>query len=213
MKRNLKMKILAVAISAILLADSAFSAAVLRNSRFLTTNEQKFVRKSALRENQATEAKYSDESSLQTGRQARQDASAMIGLATQFLPLIMSFFNNAGEASSSAASDLATSSTQAVEKLESVGDTPAIPPENPFSWQNMISTGLKLFLTLMTSQDAIDKSDNFPAQVSTAVLGTVISAVTGSTNPKEVATMARQATEVIGIVMSLFEALQTSFSS
>jgi len=210
MKRNLKMKILAVAISAILLADSAFSAAVLRNSRFLTTNEQKFVRKSALRENQATEAKYSDESSLQTGRQARQDASAMIGLATQFLPLIMSFFNNAGEASSSAASDLATSSTQAVEKLESVGDTPAIPPENPFSWQNMISTGLKLFLTLMTSQDAIDKSDNFPAQ---AVLGTVISAVTGSTNPKEVATMARQATEVIGIVMSLFEALQTSFSS
>ena len=61
MKRNLKMKILAVAISAILLADSAFSAAVLRNSRFLTTNEQKFVRKSALRENQATEAKYSDE--------------------------------------------------------------------------------------------------------------------------------------------------------
>lgn len=212
MKKSLKMKILAVAISAILLADSAFSAAVLRNSRssFLTKNEQKFVRKSSLRENQATEAKYFDESSLQTGRQARQDASAMIGLATQFLPVIMSFFNNAGQASSSAASDLATSSTQAVEKLESVGDTPAIPPENPFSWQNMISTGLKLFLTLMTSQDAIDKSDNFPAQ---AVLGTVISAVTGSTNPKEVATMARQATEVIGIVMSLFEALQTSFSS
>ena len=38
--------------------------------------------------------------------------------------------------------------------------------EDSFSWQNMISVGLKLFLTLLSSTDGIDKSDSFPTQVS-----------------------------------------------
>ncbi len=75
--------------------------------------------------------------------------------------------------------------------------------EDDFGWSRLITAGLKIALTLLTAppSDGIDKSDDggvgggsdVPTQ---AILGTLISAVTGSEDPKEVAKMARQATEV-----------------
>jgi len=46
-----------------------------------------------------------------------------------------------------------------------------------------------------------------------SILGIVISALTGSEDPSEVAVMAKQATEVVNMLISLVEALGTSFSS
>ncbi len=87
-----------------------------------------------------------------------------------------------------------------------------------FGWSRLISAGLKIALTLLTSpSQGLDKSDpgggvggasDFPTQ---AIMGTVISAVTGSEDPREVAKMAKQAVEVMGLVTSLFEALRHSF--
>eukprot|EP00096_Caligus_rogercresseyi_P008414 TRINITY_DN2716_c0_g1_i1.p1 TRINITY_DN2716_c0_g1~~TRINITY_DN2716_c0_g1_i1.p1 ORF type:complete len:175 (-),score=26.78 TRINITY_DN2716_c0_g1_i1:274-798(-) len=83
--------------------------------------------------------------------------------------------------------------------------------EDPLSWQNFLSMGLKVLLAIFgSSSDGIDKSDTTPTQ---AIIGTVISALTGSDDPQEVATMAKQADEVLNLVMTLVEALKTSFSS
>ena len=77
--------------------------------------------------------------------------------------------------------------------------------DDGFGWSRLITAGLKIALTLLTAPpvpDGIDKSDpgyadspgsDVPTQ---AILGTIISAVTGSEDAKEVAKMARQATEV-----------------
>jgi hypothetical protein len=73
-------------------------------------------------------------------------------------------------------------------------DRNAIKDEASFSYQNLISMGLKLVLAFLTNSDqALEKADLFPTQ---AVMGTLISAVTGSSNPSEVSKMAKQATEV-----------------
>ncbi|CAB4055979.1 unnamed protein product [Lepeophtheirus salmonis] len=61
--------------------------------------------------------------------------------------------------------------------------------EDPLSWQNFISVGIKVLLAIFGSgSDGIDKSDTTPTQ---AIIGTVISALTGSKDPQEVATMAK----------------------
>lgn len=86
--------------------------------------------------------------------------------------------------------------------------------EDPFSWRNMALVGLKLFLAIAGgSSGANEKSDN-PIEVGIIgpVMGAVIQALTGSTNRDEVNVMAKQATEVASLVISLAQALATSMS-
>jgi len=89
-----------------------------------------------------------------------------------------------------------------------------IKEEDPLSTSNLIAMAIKVALALFSSatSDGIDKSDVAPSPVE-SIMGIVISALTGSENPSEVAQMAKQASEVVNMVISLVEALQTSFSS
>jgi len=85
--------------------------------------------------------------------------------------------------------------------------------DDPFSMSNLIRMGIKVALAVFSSytNDDIDRIDKVsPTQ---AVLGTIISAVTGSENPQEVAVMAKQATDVINLLVTLVEAVGTSITS
>jgi len=85
--------------------------------------------------------------------------------------------------------------------------------EDPFSMRNLAFLGLKLFLAIAggtSTSNSIEKNDNFsPMQ---PLMGAVIGALTGSDDPNEVAVMAKQASEVINLVVTLVEALTTSMS-
>eukprot|EP00095_Tigriopus_kingsejongensis_P003281 maker-scaffold781_size98004-snap-gene-0.16 protein:Tk03281 transcript:maker-scaffold781_size98004-snap-gene-0.16-mRNA-1 annotation:"hypothetical protein KGM_06518" len=78
-----------------------------------------------------------------------------------------------------------------------------------FSWQTLMTLGFKIALAYFTSPGGLDKSDEFPTQ---AILGTIISAITDIKDPQEIATMAKQANEVLGLAESFLRALQTSVS-
>lgn len=87
--------------------------------------------------------------------------------------------------------------------------------EDPFSVRNIAFLGLKLFLAIAGgSSSGVDRNDvSSPIQdIAQPVLGAVIGALTGSEDKNEVATMAKQATEVINLVVTLVEALTTSMS-
>jgi len=82
--------------------------------------------------------------------------------------------------------------------------------EDPFSMRNILYLGLKLFLAVAGSgANSIDKSDTSPMQ---GVMEAVISTLTGSEDRDEVSVMAKQAGEVINLVVTLGEALTTSMS-
>jgi len=137
---------------------------------------------------------------VQEARQADDGGllTTVINLALQYGPtLYNTFFGGDGTKG--------PSTTDRVEDLE-------IKEEDPFSTSNLISMAIKVALALFTSatSDGIDKSDVTPTQ---SILGIVISALTGSQDPSEVAVMAKQASEIVYMFMSLGEALQTSFSS
>jgi len=84
--------------------------------------------------------------------------------------------------------------------------------EDPFSMRNIAFLGLKLFLAIAGgSSSGIDKSDNSLGPMQ-PLMGAVIGALTGSKDPSEVAVMAKQASEVINLVITLVEALTTSMS-
>lgn len=81
-----------------------------------------------------------------------------------------------------------------------------------FSWSKMISLGLQLVLSVIGGGDnaAIDKMDGgSPIE---SILTTVIAYLTGSNDPNEVGVMAKQASELLGLVVTLLDALRTSFS-
>lgn len=82
--------------------------------------------------------------------------------------------------------------------------------EDPFSMSNIMQLGLKLFLAIAGSSNSIEKSDtDSPMQ---PILGAIIGAMSGSDDPEEVAIMAKQATEVVNLAITLVEALTTSMS-
>merc|ERR1712010_73705 len=78
-----------------------------------------------------------------------------------------------------------------------------------FSYQNLMTMAFKVILAFFNTS-SIEKADTFPTQ---AVVGTVISAMTGTTDPHEVAKMAKQAVQVVDLLSTLFETLQTSFTA
>lgn len=81
-----------------------------------------------------------------------------------------------------------------------------------FSWSKLVSLGVQLVLNVLGGGDnaAIDKMDSgSPVE---GILTAVISYLTGSNNPDEVGVMAKQASELFGLVVTLLDALRTSFS-
>jgi len=90
--------------------------------------------------------------------------------------------------------------------------TDRIEGEDPFSMKNILFLGLKLFLAIAGSGNSIDKSDSagpIPVSLMEAVLSTLV----GAEDRSEVQVMAKQAVEVINLVISLVEALTTSINS
>ncbi|XP_069690655.1 uncharacterized protein [Periplaneta americana] len=88
-------------------------------------------------------------------------------------------------------------------------------PVAPSPWANILTVGLKILTAILGGGaggggDGIDKVDNgSPMQ---GILAAVLSALLGSKDPDQVATMAKQAGEFINIVVNLLDALKTSFS-
>jgi len=149
-------------------------------------------------------------------QQGRQDdglggIGSIISLGIKLAPTLIQLFNTltsgSGSSSDSSTSSSSSSSSNTVDRVETT------PAADPFSWSNLISMGIKVGLALLSSytSDGIDKSDAIsPSQ---AVLGTIISALTGSEDPKEVATFAKQADEVFTLVQDLGNAVFTSLTS
>lgn len=85
----------------------------------------------------------------------------------------------------------------------------------PSPWANLLTMGLKILTAILGGGatgggDGIDKVDNSsPMQ---GILAAVLTAMLGSKDPDQVATMAKQAGEFINIVVNLLDALKTSFS-
>lgn len=126
--------------------------------------------------------------------------TTVISLALKYGPTLFNYVLGGG-------SSAQQQTTDRIEELE-------IKEEDPLSTSNLIAMAIKVALALFssaTSGGGIDKSDVVsPTQ---SILGIVISALTGSEDPEEVSLMAKQATEVVNMLISLTEALQTSFSS
>jgi len=120
--------------------------------------------------------------------------STVVEIAMKFVPLIIDTL----------AGSTGPSQTDRIEGIDLNG-------EDPFSLRNIAYLGLKLFLAVAGgTSSGIDKSDTVsPMQ---PVMGAVIGALTGSDDPNEVAVMAKQASEVINLVVTLVEALITSMS-
>jgi hypothetical protein len=120
--------------------------------------------------------------------------STVVEIAMKFAPLIIDTL----------AGSTGPSQTDRIEGIDLNG-------EDPFSLRNIAYLGLKLFLAVAGgTSSGIDKSDTVgPLQ---PVMGAVIGALTGSDDPNEVAVMAKQASEVINLVVTLVEALTTSMS-
>jgi len=81
--------------------------------------------------------------------------------------------------------------------------------EDPFSMRNIMFLGLKLFLAIAGGGSNIEKADTSPIQ---GVMEAVISTLVGAEDRSEVQVMAKQAVEVINLVITLVEALTTSMS-
>lgn len=136
---------------------------------------------------------------LITGRQADDGLiTTLISLGLKYGPTLFNYVMGGG-------SGAQQQTTDRIEELE-------IKEEDPLSTSNLIAMAIKVALALFSSATSggIDKSDVSPTQ---SIIGIVISALTGSEDPEEVSLMAKQATEVVNMLISLVEALQTSFSS
>lgn len=124
--------------------------------------------------------------------------STVLELAVKFVPMLLDTLGGS----------TGPSQTDRIEGIDLNG-------EDPFSVRNIAYLGLKLFLAVAGGSGGnIEKSDTLsPIQsLSQPVMGAVIGALTGSDDPNEVAVMAKQATEVINLVVTLVEALTTSMS-
>jgi len=123
--------------------------------------------------------------------------STIIELVVKFVPTLINIISG----------ETGPSQTDRIENIDLNG-------EEPFSWRNIALIGLKLFLAIAGGQaGANEKSDNpIETTVLQPVMGAVIQALTGSNDRDEINVMAKQATEVAGLVISLAQALATSMS-
>lgn len=129
--------------------------------------------------------------------EAKEEAGivqTVIQLAVKFLPTLIDALSGS----------TGPSQTDRIEGIDLNG-------EDPFSMKNILFLGLKLFLAIAGSGNSIDKSDSSPIPVS--VMEAVLSTIVGAEDRSEVQVMAKQAVEVINLVISLVEALTTSINS
>lgn len=86
--------------------------------------------------------------------------------------------------------------------------------EDPFSVKNLATLGLKLFLAIAGGSTGNSKSGSVegPLEGMQPLVKVVIGAITGSGDQQEVEVMAKQATEVINLVVTLVNAITTSMS-
>lgn len=126
---------------------------------------------------------------------AKEESSLLttaVELATKIVPLLIGVISG----------ETGPSQTDRVDGIDLNG-------EDPFSWRNIVNIGLKVFLAIVSSQSATEKSDGDWLQ---PVMGAVIEGLTGSNDRTEINVMAKQASEVFGLVVSLAQALATSMS-
>merc|ERR1719483_229711 len=130
---------------------------------------------------------------MDTSPSAKEDGgllTTVVEIAMKFAPLIIDTLTGS----------TGPSQTDRIEGIDLNG-------EDPFSLRNIAYLGLKLFLAVAGgTSSGIDKSDTV------SPMQPVIGALTGSDDPNEVAVMAKQASEVINLVVTLVEALTTSMS-
>lgn len=169
-------------------------------------------------------------------RQADDTFGNIIQMALKYAPLIVNTFFGGGGGGGGGLADLASSipallggltgggskpatdtkvtpvaaASTTVEKLDTIGAKDDI-----FSWGNILKMGMKIALSLLSSYSTGGSIDRNGQDISTlqTVMGTIISAMTGSEDPSEVATMAKQATDVMNLLGTLVEALRTSITS
>lgn len=81
------------------------------------------------------------------------------------------------------------------------------------TWPKALSLAMEVALSLLSGpdRDTIDRRDTPPSPMEN-ILSAVIAYVTGLEDQEEVNFMARQASEVLGLLASLLDALRTSFS-
>lgn len=169
-------------------------------------------------------------------RQLDDVLNSVVQLAIRLVPIVMTTFfgpgGEAGQAAATAALDKidqglnSSSSSSSSTASPTASDTKLSPVSNEkkdklgladtsdtFSLPNLLSMAVKVALSLVTAYTSgsggLDRNGEAISPLQT-VIGTLISAMTGSENPKEVAIMAKQAAEVIGLIGTLGEALRTS---
>ncbi|KAF0307996.1 hypothetical protein FJT64_020738 [Amphibalanus amphitrite] len=83
-----------------------------------------------------------------------------------------------------------------------------------FSWAKVISIGMQVILNMLGSgaDPQLEKNDNPTRNAVQGVLATVLGLAMGQDDPESVQVMAKQATQLISVVMDLTEVLKTSFS-
>jgi len=80
-----------------------------------------------------------------------------------------------------------------------------------FSWPQLISMGIRLLLMGLGADSGVDKVDNGNSALQ-SMLTAVLTMAMGNEDPNEVAYMAKQTGELINLVVTLLDALKTSFS-
>lgn len=83
--------------------------------------------------------------------------------------------------------------------------------DGEFTWVKLLSVIIRVALAGLGSDTGIDKSDN-PSTPLENMLTAGISMLMGNQNPSEVQTMAKHAGQLINLVVTLMDALRTSFS-
>jgi len=158
----------------------------------------------SLQQLQQPETSRQADSGLLTTLTSRQADSGLlttlISLGLRYGPTLFNLVMGGDEGGS------ATSDKVSTDKIDNLDNQKE---EDPLSTSNLISMAIKVALALFSSatSDGIDKSDVNTTQ---SILGIVISALTGSEDPGEVAVMAKQASEVVNLLMTLVQVLQTS---
>ena len=130
--------------------------------------------------------------------EAKEEAGivqTVIQLAMKFLPTVIEALSGS----------TGPSQTDRIEGIDLNG-------EDPFSMKNILFLGLKLFLAIAGSGNSIDKSDS-SSPIPVSLMEAVLSTIVGAEDRSEVQVMAKQAVEVINLVISLVEALTTSINS
>ncbi|XP_045479829.1 uncharacterized protein LOC123684577 isoform X2 [Harmonia axyridis] len=84
----------------------------------------------------------------------------------------------------------------------------------PSPWANLLAAGLKILTAILgggATSEGIDKVDNGGSPMQ-GILAGVLTAVLGGRDPQQVNNIAKQAGEFVNILMTLLNALKTSFS-